>query len=281
MRNERGLIPRLQKRYAKLLRWTLDHRGWSVTGIVLIIAISIVPMVLTKKNMFGGDEAARPTSTTSGGQLHQEQMSAEILRVEDFVNANRKRFHVARSIRGEASRATPAPAWPSTPRRPARPSHHRGDPQGIAEIRARGHRHRQRRRRAGRRQPGGQNVQVQLVGDSAWVLHAIGDDIVPILAHRKELRDVHVVPATRTPNSTCTSTANARRHSASARNRWRSSSTWRCAVRRCASSAAATKCRYGCASPARRITGSRTCPASRCVRPMAAACPCWRWWTCR
>jgi hypothetical protein len=51
----KGLIPRLQTRYARLLRWTLEHRGKSVLGIILIIAISVVPMMLTKKNMFGGD----------------------------------------------------------------------------------------------------------------------------------------------------------------------------------------------------------------------------------
>ena len=38
----------------------------------------------------------------------------------------------------------------------------------------------------------GENVQVQLVGDSTPVLHAIGEDVVPVLAQRKELRDVHV-----------------------------------------------------------------------------------------
>jgi HAE1 family hydrophobic/amphiphilic exporter-1 len=43
----KGLIPRLQARYARLLRWTLEHRGKSVLGIVLIIAVSIVPMMLT------------------------------------------------------------------------------------------------------------------------------------------------------------------------------------------------------------------------------------------
>jgi HAE1 family hydrophobic/amphiphilic exporter-1 len=51
----KGLIPRLQHRYAALLRWTLEHRGKSVLGIALIVAVSIVPVMLTKKNMFGGD----------------------------------------------------------------------------------------------------------------------------------------------------------------------------------------------------------------------------------
>ena len=51
-----GVIARLQRRYAGLLRWTLEHRGWSVAGIALIVAISIGPMIWTKKNMFGGED---------------------------------------------------------------------------------------------------------------------------------------------------------------------------------------------------------------------------------
>src|SRR6476646_7073256 len=38
----------------------------------------------------------------------------------------------------------------------------------------------------------GKKVQVQLVGDSTATLESLGADIVPILAKRPELRDVHV-----------------------------------------------------------------------------------------
>ena len=67
-----GLIPRLQRRYARFLRWTLEHRGKSVLGIVLIIAISIVPMMLTKKNMFGGGggEQVRQVAPTVRATRH-------------------------------------------------------------------------------------------------------------------------------------------------------------------------------------------------------------------
>src|SRR3970040_924080 len=91
----KGLIPRLQRRYAKLLRWTLEHRGKSVLGIMLIVAVSIVPVLLTKKNMFGGDggEQVRVDYQWKGSYT-KEQMSDEVLRVENFLDANRKRFHV-------------------------------------------------------------------------------------------------------------------------------------------------------------------------------------------
>jgi len=193
VRDERGLIPRLQKRYAKLLRWSLEHRGWSVTGIVLIIAISIVPMVLTKKNMFGGDDGGETNIYYQWkGSYTKQQMSAEILRVEDFVNANRKRFHVTQvyswwSEQGDAGTRLTFDTKKAGATKPLieairkeLPKSARADI-GIGNDGG----------GPGGGQPG-QNVQVQLVGDSTQVLHAIGDDIVPILAHRKELRDVHV-----------------------------------------------------------------------------------------
>src|SRR5690606_11542919 len=90
-----GLIPRMQRRYAGLLRWTLEHRGWSVLGILMIIAVSVVPVMMTKTNMFGGD---------GGDEIHifyqwkgsytVAQMSDEVRRVEEFLEAERKRFHV-------------------------------------------------------------------------------------------------------------------------------------------------------------------------------------------
>ncbi|HET7127387.1 MAG TPA: efflux RND transporter permease subunit, partial [Lysobacter sp.] len=193
VRDERGVIPRLQKRYARFLRWTLEHRGWSVAGIVLIIAISIVPMALTKKNMFGGDDAGETNIYYQWkGSYTKEQMSAEILRVEDFVNANRKRFHVTQvyswwSEEGDAGTRVTFDAKSASETKPLveairkeLPKSARADI-GIGDNGG----------GPGGGQPG-QNVQVQLVGDSTQVLHAIGDDIVPILSHRKELRDVRV-----------------------------------------------------------------------------------------
>src|SRR3546814_1988212 len=46
---------RSQVRYARFLRWTLEHRGKSLLGIALIVAVSFVPVMHTKTNMFGGD----------------------------------------------------------------------------------------------------------------------------------------------------------------------------------------------------------------------------------
>jgi len=193
VRDARGLIPRLQNRYAGLLRWTLEHRGWSVAGIVLIIALSLVPMVLTKKNMFGGEDGGETNIFYQWkGSYTKEQMSAEILRVESFLDAHRKQYHLAQiyswwSEQGDAGTRITFDTKDGGKTRPlieqirkALPKSARADI-GIGDDGG----------GPGGGQPG-QNVQVQLVGDSTQVLQQIGDDIVPILARDKELRDVRV-----------------------------------------------------------------------------------------
>src|SRR3546814_10189827 len=50
-----GLIHKMQVRYARFLRWTLEHRGKSLLGIAPNVAASFVPVMHTKTNMFGGD----------------------------------------------------------------------------------------------------------------------------------------------------------------------------------------------------------------------------------
>lgn len=188
-----GLIPRMQRRYAGMLRWTLDHRGWSVLGIVLIVAISVVPMVLTKKNMFGGDSGGEVDLYYKWkGAYTKEQMSDEVRRIEDFIDANRERFHVTQiyswySEQGwggtkltfdtdEISKTKPL----IEAIREALPKSARADI-GVGNQNGGG----------GGGGPG-QNVQVQLVGDSTETLEALADDVVPILARRPELSDVRV-----------------------------------------------------------------------------------------
>ena len=193
--NHTGIIPRLQKRYAGLLRWTLEHRGWSVMGILLIIAISIVPMILTKKNMFGGDDGGETNIFYQWkGSYSLKQMSDEVLKIENFMDANRKRFHVEQiyswySEEGDAGTRikfdmtaldnddTKAlideirKELPKSARATIGIGNDGGGPGGG--------------------QPG-ENVQVQLVGDSTETLAEIAKDIVPMLSKSPKLRDVRV-----------------------------------------------------------------------------------------
>ncbi|QSX75993.1 efflux RND transporter permease subunit [Lysobacter arenosi] len=194
VRSDRGLIPRLQSGYARFLRWTLEHRGKSVLGILMIIAISIVPMNLTKKNMFGGDDGTETNIFYQWkGAYTKEQMSAEILKIEKFLEANRKRYNITQIYSYFSEQG-----WGGT--------RITFDLDKIDETKATIEKLRNDLPKSARANIGignqgggggggggpGQNVQVQLVGDSTETLVELANDIVPILAKRKELRDVRV-----------------------------------------------------------------------------------------
>jgi len=186
----KGLIPRLQTRYARLLRWTLEHRGKSVLGIILIIAISVVPMMLTKKNMFGGDGGEQVGINYQWkGSYTKEQMSDEVLRVENFLDANRKKFHVKQiysyfSEQGDATTVVTFDSKDAKVTKPLSDAISKALPKSARATVTLGN--------DGDNGGPGQNVQVQLVGDSTQTLEDLAGDIVPILARRKELRDVSV-----------------------------------------------------------------------------------------
>lgn len=195
VRNDRGLIPSLQRRYAAFLRWTLEHRGKSVLGIVLIVAVSVLPMTQMKVNMFGGEDALEADVFYQWkGAYTKEQMSEEIERIENFLDANRKKYGIVQiysffseegwggtQIKFDEARSDQTPAvieqlrkdLPKSARAQIGIGGNQGGPGGGGGF-------------------GGETVQVQLVGDSSETLRELGADIVPVLASRKELRDVRI-----------------------------------------------------------------------------------------
>jgi HAE1 family hydrophobic/amphiphilic exporter-1 len=191
--SERGLIPRLQRRYARLLRWSLEHRGWSVTAIALISVISVVPMMQTKKDMFGGDGGEQIfIGYQWKGSYTREQLSEEVAKLERFIDARRQRYHVTQVYSWfsevEGSSTTLTVDIKQVPDLAALTEQIRKElPRSALVDYSVG------RNGNGNGQGGGaQSVQVQLVGDSTQALRAIADDVVPLLARRKELRDVRV-----------------------------------------------------------------------------------------
>ena len=192
VRSENGFIPRLQRRYAKLLRWTLEHRGASVAGILIIVAVSIVPMMLTKKNMFGGDDGDEVNINYEWkGAYTKEQMSDELLRIEHFFEARRKQYGITQiysyySEQGGASTRLTLDTDVVKDIKPYLETLRKDMPKSARAELTVGD---QGGPNGG--QPG-QKVQVQLVGDSTQTLEDLGRDIVPILARRPELRDVRV-----------------------------------------------------------------------------------------
>ncbi len=183
------LINRMQERYARALRWTLQHRGWAVGGILAISLASVYPMTHTS----GGGDDDNPSEINIfyqwRGAYSKEEMGREVARVEAFVNANRKQFHIDRvfsrySEQGWAQTRlfldTEDPALSEKIKEEVR----KGLPQSA-------------RAKIGIGWPGGmgsdgQGIRFSLVGDSTQTLKELADDIVPILARDPKLRDVRV-----------------------------------------------------------------------------------------
>ncbi|HEL3864871.1 TPA: efflux RND transporter permease subunit [Stenotrophomonas maltophilia] len=189
--SQTGLIARLQRRYAQVLDWSLHHRGWSLLGIVLVVAVSLVPMKLTKVDMFGGEGGKDIfIGYMWKGAYTYRQMSEEVARVENWIDENRERLHVKqvyswyseqegsstvvtldekyakdiKSLQEELRKGLPKSA-----RTDYFVGNQGGDGGGV-----------------------NQGVQVQLIGDSSSMLQEIGQEVLPLLAQRAELRDVRI-----------------------------------------------------------------------------------------
>jgi HAE1 family hydrophobic/amphiphilic exporter-1 len=184
-------ITRLQTRYAKLLRWTLEHRGWSVTGIVLIIALSVIPIQMSK-----GDSGNDEDPTKVGifyqwqGSYSKEEMGKVVADVEKYINANRKRFEVKQVYSRYAEQG-----WAMTQVELAVK-----DPIKAKAIqdKIRAGLPKSARANIGIGRQGGmgggsdQSISFSLTGDSTQILKTLAEDILPILGKGKSLRDVRI-----------------------------------------------------------------------------------------
>ena len=182
-------ISRLQDRYARALRWTLQHRGWSVAGILAISLASVYPMTHTT----GSGEDSDPTEINIfyqwKGAYSKEEMGKEVARVEQFVNAHRKDFMVDRvysrySEQGWAQTRMFLTIDDAEQNKKITEEVRKGLPKSA-------------RANIGIGWPGGgsdasQGITFSLIGDSTQTLQELAGDIVPILARNPKLRDVRV-----------------------------------------------------------------------------------------
>ena len=185
------LITRLQTRYAKVLRWTLEHRGWSVAGIALIIALSIIPIQLSKGDSGNGDDPTKVGIFYQWkGSYSKEEMGKVVAEVERFINANRKQFDVKEVYSRYAEQG-----WAMTQVELATK-----DPDKAKKIqdKIRESLPKSARANIGIGRQGGmgggsdQSISFSLTGDSTQSLKALADDVMPILARGKSLRDVRI-----------------------------------------------------------------------------------------
>lgn len=194
-----GFVPWLTRRYAAGLRWSLEHRGWSVFGIVLIILLSIVPAAtgMMKFDMFKND-AGREIDIYFDwrGSYSLDQMLGEMLKVEEVLDAKREALQIEQiytvysergwggidvKLRSEGD-LIPTETLQEEIRKILPKS-------ALAEIGIEGG-----GGPGGGGGGGGQNegVRVSLNGDSNEELMVLAEQIVPVLARRPELRDVRI-----------------------------------------------------------------------------------------
>ena len=183
------LIGRLQERYARALRWTLQHRGWSVAGILAISLVSVWPMTHTQGSTDNNDPDEINIFYQWRGAYSKEEMGKEVAKVEAFVNAHREEFHVERvysrySEQGWAMTRLFLDIDDRDLNKQIEEKVREGLPQSA-------------RAKTGIGWPGSANnqdggIRFSLVGDSSQVLKELSDDIVPILARDPNLRDVRV-----------------------------------------------------------------------------------------
>lgn len=189
--SQTGLIARLQRRYAQVLDWSLHHRGWSLLGIVLVVAVSLVPMKLTKVDMFGGEGGKDIfIGYMWKGAYTYRQMSEEVARVENWIDENRERLHVKQvyswySEQEGSSTVVTLDEKYAKDIKSLQEELRKGLPKSARTDYFVGN-------QGGDGGGGNQGVQVQLIGDSSSMLQEIGQEVLPPLAQRAELRDVRI-----------------------------------------------------------------------------------------
>ena len=189
-----GVIARMQDRYARMLRWTLQHRGWSVLGILMIVGVSLIPMSMTKFDMFPSDGGREINLFYQWkGAYTLEQVSDEVLRIEKWLDENREEYQITQIYSWFSEQG-----WAGTKLTLRDEGRGLRDPQEIMEAM------REKMPKSARATigfeggggPGGgggeEGIRVALVGDSAQTLKELSAAIIPVLAEHKELRDVRV-----------------------------------------------------------------------------------------
>ncbi len=190
----KGLIARMQRRYARILRWSLEHRGITVLSILLVVAVSLVPMTKTKFDMFGDSGGGKEIQIYYQwkGSYNLQQRSDEVLRFETFLDENRETYRIKQiySWFGEGNDSGTVVTFNDDV----------GDTKALSEAIS------QALPKSARAEvgvgggqgggggggQGGQGVQVQLVGDSTQVLRELADGVIPMLSANPALRDVRV-----------------------------------------------------------------------------------------
>ncbi len=184
-------ISRLMKRYESFLRWTLANRGKTMLAVAALLAVSLVPLKLTKFDMFPNSSGRELNLVYRlSGNYTLPEMEPSIIRVENYLLENRKKFEIDTvytwyTEQGDAStrinligsdKSSMSPDEISELIRKELPK----IPIGTLQF------------GWNNGGPGGGGVKLTIVGDSTEQLRKIASTVMPLLERVPSLRDVRL-----------------------------------------------------------------------------------------
>jgi hydrophobic/amphiphilic exporter-1 (mainly G- bacteria), HAE1 family len=88
-------IMRLRVRYAAMIDWTLRHRVKTMLMMFGLMGVSIIPITMTKMDMFpAGESRDLDLQYELNGVYQLEEMEKAVNQVESFLLANREKFEI-------------------------------------------------------------------------------------------------------------------------------------------------------------------------------------------
>ncbi len=89
-------VSRLRERYGRVIGWTLAHRRWTMLALMAMVALSFVPMALTKSDLFDSGQSRRlQLFYQLNANYRLADLKPEIVKIERYLEANRERFQIA------------------------------------------------------------------------------------------------------------------------------------------------------------------------------------------
>ncbi len=91
----RTMISRLQDRYTRLVNWTLHRRGLTMLGLLLLLGLSIVPMAMTKTDMFPPNDSGQLFLRYDlNGIYRLGELEKSVDVIERWLNTHRKELDI-------------------------------------------------------------------------------------------------------------------------------------------------------------------------------------------
>ena len=186
----KSLITRMQGAYGRLVALTLRHRRWTVTALVALMLLTVIPVQNTKVDLNGdGDPTALHMFYRFNGLYPLEEIRQSVDRIETYLAVHSKEFHIRNVYtffnergNGNTDIYLGTDDGGKIDTKKLMQQMRDGMPKlAIGEVLFNGD---------DGRNDGGKSIGVTLSGDSGAVLRELSGQIMPLLQKLPSLRDV-------------------------------------------------------------------------------------------